>query len=451
MVRKISIGFLLQMLCLLSTIEVGATETVVWTETFERDGTLISNGWNKDISFERDVFKVEGGRLQALCTFNPYKGSLYSRSIPFIKRGYITFDVKSDGSRYDHLSLKVYFYNILTSFTGLGGGKWCRYYYDPVWCPKANWKNVGVVARRKYSTYKIAFDVDAGTMEYYINDMDNPVHIDKGVVLRPEEGGEGVLKIGNYGLSSGAVLNEVDNFRLVEISGITDNKTVSLSNKAMVFRGIAADLYQLDKITQVLKVDKVDNFNLTLVGAALYPKNKFQLDRIPHPHPATLPKYIILADMPIGGVVPIETQKIIVDSVEKGAVLFVFGGLFTLNKGEFQNSHLAQLLPVEMTSPWSVTELKRAKAIDTILPGDPIVKFLHPLKTSPIGKILIKAGTDPFIVVGEYGKGMVVVCLGMPCGDFPAGDTPFWLWSKWPEFITSIRTKSKVLTEPIKK
>jgi hypothetical protein len=267
------------------------------------------------------------------------------------------------------------------------------------------------------------------------------VRIDKGVVLRPEKDGKGILKIGNYGLSSGAVLNEVDNFRLVEVSGAANSTTGMLANKSMVFHGVAADIYQLDKITQALKAEKSESFYLTLVGAALYPKNRFHLDRIPNPHPATLPQYIILADMPIGGVIPVVTQKMIVDSVKKGAVLFVFGGLFTLNKGEFQNSLIAKLPPVKMVSPWSVKELECAEPIDTVLPGAPLVKFLHPLKISSTGRVLVKAGKEPFIIAGKYGKGNVVVCLGIPCGEFTAGETPFRLWAKWPEFITSVTSK----------
>lgn len=418
-------------------INILAEEEVVWEEKFDRSGDLLELGWKQERKFDKDEFKVEDGRLKAMCAFNPYKGSLFSHTIPFIKRGYITFDVKSDGPSYNHLSLQFKLYNILTSYTGLAGGGWCRYYYDKEWRPKPDWKTVGKLPNkgRKWITYKIAFDNETGTMEFYIGDMDNPARLDSGVVLKPDKNGKGILKIGNYGLAGGTVLNEIDNIRLVKLSG--KKKKAKIGNIAMLFRGIAFDYYQLDKIVETLNVSKSILLDLETYGAALTSKNQLRLNKKPHPAPTFLPKYIILADMPLGKVVPEYVQNIIVNSVKDGGTLLVLGGLFTLNKGEFNNTPIAKILPIEICSPWEIKELKNAEVINTTLPGKPMVKFLHPLKVKKEGQVLTEVNGNPFIVSGKCGKGKVVVCLGMPCGNFAPDETPFWEWSKWPEFIAS--------------
>ncbi|NLW87124.1 MAG: hypothetical protein GXY38_09650 [Planctomycetes bacterium] len=420
---------------MLLSLPAAADETVVWEESFDKNGQLSQLGWTAERQFEKDNFVVEDGRLQATCEFNPYKGSLYSRRIPFVKQGYIAWEAKSNGAGYNHLSLQVKFYDVLTSYTGLANGSWCRHYS---WGKTDDWKTVGDVPRKgaNWVKYKVAFDVDAKTMEYYIDDMENPVRIDTDVMLAPEKDGKSTLKIGNYGLANGSILNEVDNIRLVSITG--QRSDAKIENTAIVFRGIAFGSYQLDRILEELKVSGSTNYDLETYGAALSPTNQFRLSKKPHPRPSSLPRYIIMADMPLGEVVPEYVQKVILHSVDRGATLLVLGGLFTLNKGEFQGALLGKAMPVEIGSPWTMKRLDAGEKIDGASAGDGRVRFLHDLKLKKDARILAKAGDHVFMAARNHGKGRILVCLGMPCGEYSNDEVPFWEWDKWPEFVAAM-------------
>jgi hypothetical protein len=315
----------------------------------------------------------------------------------------------------------------MTTWSGYSKG-WSRYY-------NKKWKNIGKVSNAKWIKYKIAFDADAGTVEYYIGDMENPAMVDSNVTLKPEKNGKGMLVIGNYGLANDTVLNELRNIRLVKVAG--DARNAAVGSSAMLFRGVAFDCYQLDNIINKLNVSKVQKYTL-VTGLALHAKNNLYLDKKPSTKLKLLPKYIIMADMPLGGSVPGYVQKMIAESVKNGSTLLILGGMFTLNKGEFKGSPLEKILPVKISSPWDVQKLNTASAVKTSLAGKPLVKYLHKLQLNQNGKVMVRADEYPFIVSGKYGKGKVIVCLGMPCGKFTAGEMPFWKWDKWPEFIADI-------------
>ena len=107
-----------KLLVIIFSMNTLSGEEIVWEEKFDNNGSLESLGWKRERKSNKDEFKVENGKLKALCAYSPHKGSLYSRPVPFIKRGYIIFDARSNGRGYDQLSLQFFFYNILTSFSG---------------------------------------------------------------------------------------------------------------------------------------------------------------------------------------------------------------------------------------------------------------------------------------------------------------------------------------------
>jgi Putative glutamine amidotransferase len=406
------------------------TDKIVWQENFDKPGTMKSNGWTPVKVSPRDNWKIKGGTLKALCAFQPYKGSCYTKEIPFINKGVLTFDVNINSNHaknYKHLSLQFKFYNILTSFKGYKKN-WMRLY-------KGKWRIMGKIPNAKWIKCKIVFDNTAGSAEYYIGDMANPTMVDTDIKFKPEKNGKGKLMLGNYGLANTTVLNEVDNIRLCKS---TDSrvKSASISNTAMVFRGITYNYYQLDKIARALNITKFRNYTL-ITGLALHSKNNFHLDKKPPIKLQTMPRYIIMADMPLKKSVPDYVISMITKSVKQGAALLILGGMFTLNKGDFHNTPIAKILPVKLGSPWDLLDLKEPVKISNNLEGKPVVKYLHPLKLTAGAKVLASAGNHPFIVSGKYGKGKVIVCLGMPCGKFPAGEVPFWQWDKWPEFISN--------------
>jgi len=51
-------------------------------------------------------------------------------------------------------------------------------------------------------------------------------------------------------------------------------------------------------------------------------------------------------------------------------------------------------------------------------------------------QVLLKAGDEPLLIVGEYGKGRVAVFAGSVMGDSPPGALPFWEWRGWPVVLS---------------
>lgn len=421
------------LLAIFFVLNSASGEELVWEEKFGKSGTLEESGWKQEKKLATDEFKIEDGKLKALCTFKPYDGSSYSREIPFESRCVLTFNARINGAAgYNHLSLRLNLYNIMLAFHGYNGS--LGRYYDQ------KWRTVGQVPINKWIKYKMVFDSDRSTVEYYIDDMDSPVMVDMDVKLSPAKDGKDKFYIGNYGLSAASMLNELDDVQLFKITGGV-RQGREIGNTAMVFRGIAFDYYQLDKIVRGLGVSGFQNYDL-IAGLGDKQKNNFHLEKTPPLHPGSVPKYIILADMPMGNAVPEYVQKMIVDSVAEGGTLLILGGLFTLNKGEFVNTPLEKILPVEIGSPWMVLELNKPVIIDTPLAGKPAVKYMHKLQPKGNAAVLARAGKYSFVIGAGYGKGKVITCLGMPCGQFSATETPFWEWPKWPEFIDAMVFKS---------
>jgi len=61
----------------------------------------------------------------------------------------------------------------------------------------------------------------------------------------------------------------------------------------------------------------------------------------------------------------------------------------------------------------------------------PMAYFLHKVAVKPSAQVLARAGEEPFLVVGTYGKGRVACVLASPNGDPAEGQTGFWDWDDW--------------------
>lgn len=82
--------------------------------------------------------------------------------------------------------------------------------------------------------------------------------------------------------------------------------------------------------------------------------------------------------------------------------------------------------------------LDASEKIDGASAGDGRVRFLHDLKLKKDARILAKAGDHVFMAARNHGKGKILVCLGMPCGEYSNDEVPFWEWDKWPEFVAAM-------------
>lgn len=400
-------------LCVVCAIQA---ETV-WSENFST-----FDNWRSVRKYEKDEFKVENNELVVTCAHNPYKGDYYQCEIPFIEKGELTFEVNINSSasnNYRHLSLQIKLYSMLTAFNGYGGSKWQRF-------DGKNWKNAGTIKNGEWAKCKISFD--NSLIEFFINDMENPVLVDSGLKLTPDKDGKAYIGIGNYGLAGATIVNKIRNMSLSK--GKSGNQAVAIQPKtAMIFSGIAAEEYRINEILDYLGISRFEKYNLqTLLN--IYTQNRFSLDKLPSLKRSNLSEIIILADMPLtNGCMPDYVQEMIVENVEKGGKLLILGGMFTLNKGDFGGTALEKLVPGELGSPWEISRLASPRAA-----GDAgNVQFLHTLKKHADTSVLAKAGDRDFIVSKNFGQGKVIACLGIPCGSFP---DPFWQARQWPKYIS---------------
>jgi uncharacterized membrane protein len=112
------------------------------------------------------------------------------------------------------------------------------------------------------------------------------------------------------------------------------------------------------------------------------------------------------------------------DFVLDGGRLVVFGGFFTLEKGEYQGTPLADILPVELGSPHTTGKSKQPVAIkschadyDWLNKTEPFnVRFYHDLNVKKNAVVKLTADQKPILVEWQCGKGSVAVFLGKKSG-----------------------------------
>jgi uncharacterized membrane protein len=124
------------------------------------------------------------------------------------------------------------------------------------------------------------------------------------------------------------------------------------------------------------------------------------------------------------------------DFVKNGGRLVVFGGFFTLEKGEYQRTPLAEVLPVELATPYATGKFakltkinSRAKEYDWINSAAPFnVRYFHDLKLKKNAVVKMTADGKPMLVEWKYGEGSVAVFLGKKAGYGKLfSDNPQWL------------------------
>ncbi len=122
--------------------------------------------------------------------------------------------------------------------------------------------------------------------------------------------------------------------------------------------------------------------------------------------------------------------------VKDGGILIVTGGPSAFGTGGYEKHPiLKELLPLESV-PFDLRPAAGKDRIDSgvaitgtgIRSGkEPYVYWMHRLvKLRPSAEVLWKAGGEPLLVKGSFGKGRVLCFLGTPLGDPKDGKTPYW-------------------------
>jgi len=422
-----------------------SAEQVVFSEDFDGPQTVVERGWERSGADAQSTWGIVAGKLKATCFFSPYKGGGIRRPIRYVPQGELSFEAtlnSGGGPGYQHLSLQVGFYNLMTSFTGLGNHRWMRYYQQ-------KWQVVADgVPQGRPVRFKIRFAAKPRVVEYYVDDMDHPTYIDTHAeVAPPADGRPPELWIVNYGLAGATMVHLVDWIRLTDLAGTA--QTIAPAG-ASVYQGIAFQPYRLGEVVQALGVAQSRVFTVTTLLAET-PRNRFGLDRLPSLLSSTRDEWILMADVPLGpgGPMPEPIQARVCQDVAAGAHLVIFGGLFTLNKGRFGDTPLAAILPFQLSGAWDVARLTTPTPIRPVRgPESPCVLFCHPGQLAPDAQVLAWAGEVPFVITHAVGQGRVTVFAGMPCGQFPESRLPFWQWQGWPSFVHQMVTQAGEAQQP---
>ena len=211
-----------------------------------------------------------------------------------------------------------------------------------------------------------------------------------------------------------------------ETADNSSGQAVTRQKKALLLFGFYANFYRFDKI--------LAGWKLATIPAT--PQGITQL-----PPALTIDEYqfIILGDVNWESLRPMITR--LISYVRNGGILIVCGGPFAYGCGGYKDTPLTKILPVEPV-PFDLRPAAGDEVFDRGISFDqpkndpPQVWWIHKNQCRPGSKILVKAGNDPLIVRGSYGKGTVIAFLGSPLGDPKTEDRPFW---NSPEYIALMK------------
>ncbi|MFA6101791.1 MAG: glutamine amidotransferase [Victivallaceae bacterium] len=423
------------------------------------EGKPVGEKWSvhqPESNKEASTYVIKNGKLEV--TSSPaekLQGGYIETEIPVIRKGSVEFDLNVNHNE-QGIGLFIEFYNI-TLFWHDYCKDWRRYFPEATAKRIKYFNNEPVGHRRlsnveknKWLHYKIYFDTDNDLVEYYQGDMVDPVYIDgAAAILGRQEYLGGKLRIGCWGVTEKPMKFLIDN---IVISKVSPNEEQSSSprNDYIIFNGISFNRYNIaaNLLKNGVSDKEIRNYYIENTEPALTPENKFFINRLPGSVSMQKAKACILVDCPFGPnqVIPDFVLKNIIANVKNGMNLIILGGLFSLDKGEYQTSYLNDFLPVKIKDAWQV---KGSSAPLLIEPSaqqfgnidwkeKPCVYYRHDLAPAEDAEVLLKAGGYPLLVSKKYGKGKIVVFLGTVCGTPAAQPPAFWKWKNWPELTAGI-------------
>ena len=213
--------------CMLFAGSILAADEVLWQEDFAKDGSLPDNGFKIVVNNPKDTFSVKNKEAVFNCTNAPYKGLTVQKKVQLVPQSEFTFEAKiaAQGTeKFSLFALKMELGNLVISFRD-----------RKLWIhrPKTNdWIQPGKIKYNVWQKYKIRFDAANRTAEYYIDDMDIPVFVDEKSEFDPSAGD--MLRLGNYGLSSGTVICALRNLKYTKFEQKVNKDNILFEEKFAV-------------------------------------------------------------------------------------------------------------------------------------------------------------------------------------------------------------------------
>jgi len=463
--RKLQAGIV----CFLLFLATMLCAEVIYSENFDgiKNGTPLSElGWSVKAAENQSLYRIEDGILKITCFNNPYNGGFAEKETPLVKKGTLDFDanIAMEGAgNAKGIALAMGLYNMSTWYHDYCGD-WRRYFPEP---PSKRIEGFSIepvghrvltnVEKGKWNHYRIVFDADAGIVEYYCNDMTDPVHVDADVpVLGRAEYMGRYLSFASIGFVNGPVTYGIDNIVLAAADDAAVSEPAEKENNILVFQGMSSNEYQAAKVLRILEGCTIQEYWAEVLLSEI-PVNKFRMGRLPGKGTLDKSKVIVFVDLPLGpDCVPEYFLKRLEEWVKNGGVLITLGGPFSYGKGQYKGTLLELLLPVNISGLW---EVKKASAPLVIKPGEgfekfsvqiekdkPAVYYYHDLTMKDGAKVLVNSEQNiPLWVYWNYGKGKVVSFAGTVMGKSRGSTVLLSEWTGWGDFFKEI--VKKFLTE----
>ncbi|MBB76879.1 MAG: hypothetical protein CMJ75_20430 [Planctomycetaceae bacterium] len=148
--------------------------------------------------------------------------------------------------------------------------------------------------------------------------------------------------------------------------------------------------------------------------------------------------------------------EMVCDYVEQGGSLLVAGGPYAFGNGEFQGSRFLDVLPVRLRGPFDLKWAGKGKSWKLVSeqPEHPLLKgvgfgqmprvFWHHFVTpKSSASVVLKAGPEPTLILGRYGKGRVATLTLSPTGLAGKGEVAWWNWKGWFPLVRNLFGWSK--------
>ena len=149
-------------------------------------------------------------------------------------------------------------------------------------------------------------------------------------------------------------------------------------------------------------------------------------------------------------------MEMVCDYVEQGGSLLVVGGPYAFGNGEFQGSRFLDVLPVRLRGPFDLKWAGKGKSWKLVSeqPEHPLLKgvkfdqmprvFWHHFVTPKSNaSVVLKAGSEPTLILGRYGEGRVATLTLSPTGLAGKGEVAWWDWKGWFPLVRNLFGWSK--------